>query len=58
MSDTAKAGRLSAVPETPKHTVRVPDELWNAALEKAQKRYEKLTTVIIRKLREYVEEDD
>ncbi len=57
MPDTAKTGTMKPVPETPKHTIRVPDPLWDAALAKAKGRYETLTTVIIRKLREYVEED-
>ena len=57
MPDTATKGQNQRVPETPKHTIRVPDDLWQAALEKANSRYEKLTAVIIRGLVAYVEDE-
>jgi hypothetical protein len=41
-------------PATPKHGVRVPDELWRAALRVAHDRGETLTDVIVRALRRYV----
>lgn len=41
-------------PKTPNHTVRVEDELWQAALRKAHERGETLTDVIIRALKQYL----
>lgn len=41
-------------PATPKHGIRVPDDLWQAALRKAHERGETLTDVIIRCLRLYL----
>lgn len=41
-------------PATRKHGVRVPDELWSAAMKKAHDRGETLTAVIIRALTRYV----
>lgn len=41
-------------PSTPKHGVRVPDELWRAAKRVACDRGETLTGVIIRALERYV----
>lgn len=41
-------------PKTPLRSVRVPDELWEAALRKAQDEGETVTDVIIRALTRYV----
>lgn len=38
---------------TPLRSVRVPDEVWQAALEAAAKRGESLSAAIVRMLREY-----
>ena len=39
---------------TPPRSVRVPDELWSAALERAADNGETVTDVIVRALRRYV----
>jgi len=41
-------------PKTPKHGVRVPDELWQAVKVKAKQRGETITDVIVRALRRYL----
>lgn len=41
-------------PSTPTHTVRVDDDLWQAALRKARDQGETLTDVIIRALKAYL----
>ena len=41
-------------PKTPTHTVRVEEELWQAALRKAHERGETLTDVIVRALKAYL----
>jgi hypothetical protein len=41
-------------PKTPKHGVRVPDELWEAAKRAASDNGETLTAVILRALKRYV----
>lgn len=41
-------------PKTPLRSVRVPDELWEAALRKAHDRGETVTDVIIRALKRYL----
>jgi hypothetical protein len=41
-------------PKTPSRNVRVPDDLWQAALEKAREKGESVTEVILRALRRYV----
>jgi hypothetical protein len=41
-------------PRTPKHGVRVPDDLWRAAKRVAEDRGETLTAVIVRALERYV----
>jgi hypothetical protein len=41
-------------PKTPNHTIRVDDELWRAALDKAHERGETLTDVIVRALKRYL----
>ncbi len=43
---------------TRKHPIRIPDELWQAALIKARSRGETLNEVIRAALRRYVEHDD
>lgn len=43
---------------TPRHTIRVPDELWEAALREAEDRGEILADVIRRLLRQYVDQED
>ena len=48
----------SAMPKpngvTPPRSVRIPDDLWNAAKERAAERGETVTDVLIRALRRYV----
>jgi hypothetical protein len=44
------------MPATPKRSVRVPDDLWRAAMKKAHDRGETLTDVIIRALVRYLRE--
>lgn len=41
-------------PKFPARTVRVPDELWNAARDKAADRGEILSDIVRRALRDYV----
>lgn len=41
-------------PKTPIHSVRVADELWQAALKKAHDQGETLTDVIVRALKRYL----
>ena len=43
-------------PATPNRTIRVPDEVWEAARRVAQDRGETLTAVIVRALVRYVRE--
>lgn len=43
-------------PATPNRTVRVPDDLWEAAKVKAHDRGETVTDVVIRALTRYVRE--
>lgn len=43
-------------PRTPKHGVRIPQDLWDAAKRVAADRGETLTDVIIRALKRYVVE--
>lgn len=45
-------------PATPNRTVRIPDEVWEAAKEKAADRGETVTDVIIRALKRYVRDYD
>lgn len=49
-------GRIRRVPNTPgtpKRTIRVPNDLWDAALDEAHRRGESVTAAIIRFLRDY-----
>lgn len=48
--------QTASVPETKNRNVRVDDELWNAAQEKAKARRESVSDVIRRALLAYVEE--
>jgi predicted HicB family RNase H-like nuclease len=41
-------------PATPNHTIRVDDELWRAAMNKAHDQGETLTDVIVRALKAYL----
>lgn len=41
-------------PATPNHSVRVDQELWDAAKERAGERGETITDVIVRALKAYV----
>lgn len=41
-------------PDNPARGVRVPDELWEAAKERAAERGETVTDVIVRALKRYV----
>lgn len=44
---------------TPKRNIRISDELWQKATEKAERRHEpSVTAVIVRLLWAWVEEDD
>lgn len=50
-------GRIRRVPNTPgtpKRTIRVPNDLWDAALDEAHRRGESVTVAIVRFLRDYV----
>lgn len=42
------------VPKTPKHGVRIPDDLWQAVKVKAKAQGETITDVIIRALKRYL----
>ena len=39
---------------TPLRSIRIPDDLWHAALERADERGESVTAVVIRALERYV----
>jgi hypothetical protein len=39
---------------TPRRSVRVPEELWQAALVRSQEKGETVTDVLVRALRRYV----
>lgn len=41
-------------PKTPKHGVRVPDDLWQAVKRKAHDQGETITDVVIRALQRYL----
>lgn len=41
-------------PKTPTHSVRVPQELWDAVRAKAKRQGETITDVIIRALKRYL----
>lgn len=50
-------GQTAPVAETKVRTVRVDDELWQAAQEKAKRRRETVAAVIKRALLAYVEDE-
>ena len=50
-------GRPVTTGETPKRYFRVPDELWNAARQKASAMNSNVTVVLVRALREFVDGD-
>ena len=61
MADTEpapKRGRPVTTGTTPHRTIRVTDELWNAALAAAQARGETVTAVIERALERYVRDHE
>jgi len=47
-------GDVPNQPKTPTHSVRVPQELWDAVRAKAKKRGETVTDVILRALKAYL----
>jgi hypothetical protein len=42
------------MPATPNRTVRIPDELWEPAMQKAHDEGRTLTEVIVKALRDYL----
>ena len=46
--------RVPNQPKTPKRSVRVPQELWDAVKAKAKERGETVTDVVIRALQRYL----
>ncbi|MEW2578321.1 hypothetical protein [Streptomyces syringium] len=46
-------GRPKSNGETPKHNVRVPDDVWTAAKERAKKDHTNVSAVIVTALRQY-----
>ena len=48
--------QTASVPVTPKRSIRIDDELWDAAASKAKDRRESVADVIRRALLAYVEE--
>lgn len=42
---------------TARHAIRIPDELWQAALAKAQERGDKLSEIIRQALKEYTDDN-
>lgn len=54
---TNTTGQNEPVAETKQRNIRVPDDLWKLATEKAKRRHETITAVLIRALWAYVEED-
>lgn len=51
---TVRVTGVPNTPGTPRRTIRVPDELWDAAQAKAQERGENLSDVIRKALERYV----
>lgn len=58
MTGSARLRRVPNTPGTPKRSIRVPDELWLAALEKAEQRDEDLSSVVRAALKRYVNRKD
>lgn len=57
MSPVMTPGTVTRVPNTPgtpRRTVRIPDDLWDAAVAKAEERGESVSDVIRRALQRYV----
>lgn len=50
----ATVTRVPNTPGTPRRTIRVPDELWDAAQAKAEERGENLSDVLRKALERYV----
>lgn len=50
--------RVPNTPGTPKRSIRVPDDLWQAALAKAAERGEDLSAVVREALKRYVNRKD
>lgn len=46
-------GRVMAKPPTPIRTVRVPDDVWQAAQDRAAENGETVSAVIVRALKRY-----
>lgn len=46
--------RVPNTPGTPRRTIRIPDDLWDAATAKAEERGESVSDVIRRALERYV----
>ena len=57
MRDTSSVREDSGMPVTKLRTVRVDDELWQAAQRKARRRRESVADVIRRALLEYAAEE-
>jgi len=58
MGDVMTPGTVAGVPNargTPRRTIRIPDDLWDAATAKAEKRGESVSDVIRRGLERYVD---
>lgn len=58
MTDTSTGRKNRPMADTPVRNVRIKDELWTAAKQKAYLRRETLTEVIKRALESYVAEED
>jgi hypothetical protein len=50
--------RVPNQPATPGRSIRIPDDLWEAALAKAEERGETVTPVVIAALTRYVRDYD
>ncbi|MFI9200147.1 hypothetical protein [Streptomyces sp. NPDC053048] len=46
-------GRPKGNGETPKHNIRVPDDVWTAAKERAKKDHTNVSTIVVAALRQY-----
>lgn len=50
----ATVARVPNTPGTPRRTIRIPDDLWDAAVAKAEERGESVSDVIRKALERYV----
>lgn len=50
----ATVSRVPNTPGTPRRTIRIPDDLWDAASAKAEERGESVSDVIRKALERYV----